>query len=168
MQSTAVRFRTPAPEDGAGVWELVQEAGTLELNSAYAYILLCDYFKETCLVAEGERGIAGFVAGFRPPGKPDTLLVWQIAVAPSARRRGLGRMLLKELLGSEPCRDIRYVEATISPSNLASRGLFIRLAQEYRSELKLSSGYPASLFPAQSGHEEEVLFTIGPLPVHKS
>ncbi|MCZ8521874.1 MULTISPECIES: diaminobutyrate acetyltransferase [Paenibacillus] len=162
--TVTIRLRMPVREDGAAVWKLIRDAGTLDLNSAYCYLLLSDHFRSTCLVAEDDKGICGFISAFRCPDRPDTLFVWQIAVAPSRRRRGLGRKLLKTLLSGAACREIRYVEATVGPSNLASRGLFLRTAHEYGTECRLSAGYPASMFPADKAHEEELLIRFGPLP----
>lgn len=54
------RFRVPGAEDGAKVWELIRQAGSLDLNSPYSYLMLCDYFRDTCVVAEDNFGIVGF------------------------------------------------------------------------------------------------------------
>ena len=43
---TQVVYRKPEAKDGARVWELIGDTGTLDLNSAYCYILLGDYFNE--------------------------------------------------------------------------------------------------------------------------
>ncbi|WP_282939983.1 diaminobutyrate acetyltransferase [Paenibacillus sp. RC67] len=158
-----IRYRKPVQEDGRHVWKLVKQTETLDVNSVYCYILLCDYFKDSCIVAEDEDGIVGFVSAFRTPEKPELLFIWQIAVAPDKQRRGIGKKLLSELLLAECCRGIRYLETTISPSNLASRGLFLELAQQRGLECRLSQGYPASSFPQEHHHEEEILFCIGPI-----
>ena len=42
------RYRSAVPSDGASLWHLVQAAGTLELNSAYFYLLFATDFGRTC------------------------------------------------------------------------------------------------------------------------
>lgn len=161
----ALHIRRPAADDGAAVWNLVREAGGLDVNSAYAYILLCDRFAGTCAVAETGGRLAGFVSAFLQPDRPDTLFVWQIAVHPSARGRGIGASLLGALLRRPACAGVRRVEATVSPDNAASQALFRRFAQRLGAPLERLSGqgYAAGLFPAGTAHEDEWLFRIGPM-----
>ncbi|PZE19640.1 diaminobutyrate acetyltransferase [Paenibacillus xerothermodurans] len=160
-------FRAAAPEDGAQVWELIRQAGSLDVNSAYSYLMLCDYFRDTCVVAEENDNIVGFVSAFRAPHSDDTLFIWQLAVARSHRRKGLGKSMIQTLLAREASR-IRYVEATIGLSNTASRQLFTSLAKHYHTRFEVETGYDSPLFPPESEHETENLFRIGPLSVEKS
>ena len=43
--------RATRPSDGAAMWALVREVGTLDENSAYLYVLFADRFRDTCAVA---------------------------------------------------------------------------------------------------------------------
>lgn len=156
-------FRKPDMKDGGAVWELVRDSGKLDLNSAYSYLMLCDMFRDTCCVALHEGQTAGFVSAFRKPGDSETLFIWQIGVAAELRGRGVGNRLLKELLTREENADIRYLEATISPGNEASRQLFLRLAHELGGTCLISAYYGADLFPGTTKHDEEQLFRIGPI-----
>ncbi|MCS7461710.1 diaminobutyrate acetyltransferase [Paenibacillus doosanensis] len=162
MESPVIRYRHPVKEDGAAVWSLAKQTGALDVNSVYCYILLCDYFRDSCIVAEDEAGIAGFVSAFRIPGKPDRLFVWQIGVAPDRQRRGIAKQLLRELFSSPCCEGVRYAETTISPSNRASQALFLAVAEERGVEVQLTEGYPASMFSEGQQHEDEILFVLGP------
>ncbi|WP_284644395.1 diaminobutyrate acetyltransferase [Paenibacillus silviterrae] len=164
LNEKTIRFRYPDKEDGAAVWRLVKETETLDLNAVYCYIMLCDYFRSTCVIAEDEDGIVGFLSAFRSPEQQDCLFIWQIAVKPSRQRRGIGKQMLHELLLRESSTDIRYLKATVSPSNLASRGLFLHLAKSHNLECHLFEGYAASMFPSERAHEEEILYKLGPLP----
>ncbi|WNQ11873.1 diaminobutyrate acetyltransferase [Paenibacillus aurantius] len=159
---TAFTFRRPQTEDGEKVWELIREAGTLDLNSAYCYLMLCDYFSSTCVVAEAEGKLAGFVSAFRSPRQDDTLFIWQVAVDRACRGKGLGKQLIRTLLNRSVHRSVRYLEATVSPSNIASRRMFAGLAEEYGVKCTLSRGYSPALFPEGSQHEEETLYLLGP------
>ncbi|REK77051.1 diaminobutyrate acetyltransferase [Paenibacillus paeoniae] len=159
--ASKVIYRKPTIEDGQGIWKLVKRAGGLDVNSAYCYLMLCDMFSETCCIAEQDGRMCGFLSAFRKPEQPDTLFVWQIAVDPVRRGNGIGSLLLKEVISRNSNDTIHYIEATISPGNMASRSLFVSMARELESECKISERYEASMFP--EAHETELMFRIGPI-----
>ncbi len=156
----AIAFRKPEPRDGKRMWQLVHDAGTLEANTAYCYVLLCDHFADTCLLAETDGRLDGFIAAYRPPGREDTVFVWQIGVAQHARGQGLARRMLRKLIAREDLHGLHFVEATVAPDNAASEALFRSLARSLDVECIESDKYASALFPA--AHEPENLFRIGP------
>ncbi|MCB9598692.1 MAG: diaminobutyrate acetyltransferase, partial [Sandaracinaceae bacterium] len=135
-------------------------AGTLERNTAYAYVLLCDHFRATNVIAELEGEPVGFVAAYRPPTHHDTVFVWQVGVLDAARGLGVAGTLLDALVARPGCRGVRYLEATVTPSNEASRRLFESFARRRGADVAWSDGYPATLFAPD--HEPEHLVRIGP------
>jgi len=159
--ATATVFRHPAIPDGLVLWRLVGQVGTLDLNSTYAYLMVCRDFADTCIVAEQAGRIAGFVIGYRPPHRPDTVFVWQIGVAPEARGHGLGSLVLDHLLQSEACSTVRFLETNVTPSNRASRALFEGLARRLCAPIEELEGFESSLF-ADPSHEPERLLRLGP------
>ena len=159
--TTPICFREPSKEDGTRVWELIKNTRTLDLNSAYSYLMLCEFFSDTCVIAEENDQIIGFVSAFRPPPSRDTIFVWQVAVHGSQRGKGIGKKLLKELLNRKSCEEIHYLEATVTPSNLASHALFKGLAKDYDCPCEVSACFNAELFP-ETGHEAEETYRIGP------
>jgi len=161
VSPSELKFRKPCTQDGAGIWDLVRETDVLDLNSAYCYLMLGKYFPDTCVVAEYEQNIIGFVSAFLLPQNPEVVFVWQVAVAGSMRKKGLGTMLLKELLKRKVCEKVLFLETTVTLSNVASQSLFCRLARDTRSRLEVTVCFPANLFP-KSNHETEFLFRIGP------
>jgi L-2,4-diaminobutyric acid acetyltransferase len=155
-------LRPATVEDGAAVWRLVRDSGVLDVNSSYAYLLFLDHFGHTSLVAEaGEDGVVGFVTGFRPPLRPEVVVVWQVAVAESMRGRGLARRLLDALVRLDGCRGVRYLETTVTPSNAPSQALFRSFARALGAELTVSPYLGEELFP-DGEHEEEERHRIGP------
>jgi L-2,4-diaminobutyric acid acetyltransferase len=160
-------FRAPRKEDGPQVWRLIKEAGTLDLNSPYSYLMLCDVFSDTCVIAEEEDTIVGFVSAFLLPDSPDTVFIWQVAVDSSQRGKGLGKKLLREVLNRDACAGVRYLEATVSPSNRPSQSLFRSLARDYNTACRTRERYSEALFPG-NGHESEWTFRIGPLKKKES
>jgi len=151
-------FRQARPEDGPRMYELVREMGGLELNTAYFYVLFCIDFSDTCVVAEVDGKLAGFVLGHRPPARQDAVFVWQVGVAPFMRKKGLARQLLEAFLEQNP--DARWLEASVTPSNKASRKLFRSVARDHGVDCQVSVFMLAEHFP--DSHEPEELFRIGP------
>ncbi|MCC6142231.1 MAG: diaminobutyrate acetyltransferase [Candidatus Hydrogenedentes bacterium] len=164
MTSTATNeicLRKPAATDAADVAKLVAESPPLELNTTYAYLLITTHFADTSVVAEREGEIVGFVAGYRPPTAPEALFVWQVAVKDTARGLGIGSRMLVELLKRPACDGVRYLTTTVTPSNASSTRLFQRFAEKQHAEFITERHFGAELFGG--GHEEEVLYRIGPL-----
>ncbi|MEW2051017.1 diaminobutyrate acetyltransferase [Streptomyces sp. NPDC005476] len=154
----------PSVEDGAALWRLAKESGTLDLNSSYSYMLWCRDFAATSAVARAEGGEpVGFVTGYVRPEDPHTLLVWQVAVDAAQRGRGLAAALLDELtarLAAE--RPLTTVETTITPGNTASERLFASYAERHGATVTREVLFDAGLFP-DGPHDPEVLYRIGPL-----
>jgi L-2,4-diaminobutyric acid acetyltransferase len=157
----SVLFREPSLRDGAEMWRLVKASRPLDLNSCYAYLLLCHHFSETCVVAERGEEMVGFVSAYVPPSTPETIFVWQVAVRAEMRGRGLATSMLIELLRRRACRGAAFLEATVSPSNEASWALFHALARRLGAGCEKKLLFPRGMF-GEEGHEEEVLFRIGP------
>ncbi|MEX0704991.1 MAG: diaminobutyrate acetyltransferase, partial [Nitriliruptoraceae bacterium] len=158
-----IELRTPTPDDAAAMWQLVRDDGTLDVNSPYAYLLVCTDYADTSLVATDGRGVVGFVSGYRPPSQPDDLFVWQIGVHRRARRRGLGRRLLKALLDCPGSEGATSLTATVTPDNEASMALFERFAANLGVPCERSERFAADLFPA-GDHSAEFELRIHPLP----
>lgn len=158
-------LRLPTARDAAPLWRLIERVGGLERNSCYAYVLLCSDFRDTCVVAESGGDLVGFVLGYRPPSRPEEVFVWQVGVAAEARGTGLGGKLLDQLIENPGCAGIRYVTATVSPDNDASRNLFRGLARRRAAPFEIGPGFPADLFAGP--HEPEELVRIGPLTPRK-
>lgn len=159
---TNFQFKKPAKENGAAVWELVKDTGVLDLNSSYSYIMWCEIFSKTSVVAEMEGETVGFISGFTHPERPDTLFIWQVAVDEAARGQGLATKMLFHLLQREHPQDIQYIEATVSPSNTPSNHLFWGLSRKLDCNCMISDYILSENFPEQN-HEDELLFRIGPI-----
>lgn len=156
-----IQLRTPIEDDAAPIWQLVHDDGGLDINSPYAYLLVCTDHAETSLVAADATGVVGFVAAYRPPNRDDAVFVWQVGVARRARRRGLGRRMLHALIDQPGNRDVRFVTATVTPDNRASMGLFERLARDLRVPFECDERFAADLFPGDD-HDPEVEVAVGP------
>lgn len=157
------RYRTPSKRDGAKLWKLVKDSGKLDVNSPYFYITMSHWFSNSCMIVEDINNdrIIGAVVGFRQPEHRNRLFIWQITVHEDYRGQGIALKLLDELASQS---GTEYVEATISPSNAASRRLFEKWSAMIKADMikSESEGFGIELFPEQA-HEQEDLYIIGPL-----
>lgn len=163
LDSDGTGIRAPSYGDGALLWEITRQAGTLDLNSPYTYLMQCRNFQNTCAVAEVYGRPAGFVTAHRQPNRLDVLFVWQVAVLPEFRGLGIARRLLDEILSRDANAGVRVVEATVSPSNAASRALFTAFAKAKGATLTVQTGFKTGDFPAGQAHEPEELYVISPV-----
>ncbi|HTH44428.1 MAG TPA: diaminobutyrate acetyltransferase [Oxalicibacterium sp.] len=156
-------LRKPSPRDGAALHQLIAQCPPLDLNSLYAYLLLGEHHADTCVVAEADGKLVGAVTAYFPPAQTDTLFIWQVAVAPAMQGCRLASRMLDHLIARCAAQQhLGCVEATISPSNAASRKLFAGLAARHGVVIHSRLHYSAADFG--SGHEEEWLYRLGPWP----
>lgn len=156
-----VTLGAPSVRHGAAIHRLVDACKPLDLNSTYAYLLLCEHFAGTCVHAERAGRTVGFVSAYRPPQRSDVIFVWQVAVAEEMRGQGLARAMLRELLDRPALRECRHLETTVSPSNEPSRRLFHGLARERRAAITERVLFSGQDFGSEH-HESETLIRIGP------
>lgn len=155
-------FRQPHRQDGAALHDLVAASPPLDLNSRYAYLLLVEHHAETSVVVYADGKLVGAITAYILPLQPDTLFVWQVAVAAGQRGKRLGSRMLQHLLHDCVERQgLRWMETTISPSNQASHKLFTSFALRQGAGCSIATLFAASDFGA-SGHEEERLYKLGP------
>ena len=163
MSFAPASLRPPNAEDGYALHQLIARCPPLDCNSVYCNLLHCSDFADTAIAAENAEGqLVGFISGYRPPSRPDTLFVWQVAVDPSQRGQGLALRMLLTLTERLAAQGVRYLETTISPDNAASQALFkkafARLHINFDTRTLFSR---AEHFAGQ--HEDEELYRAGPL-----
>ncbi len=155
-------LRIPDRRDGAYLHDLIAGCPPLDLNSRYAYLLMCEHHANTCVVAEFNGELAGAITAYIPPSQLDTLFIWQVAVAPSMQGQRLASRMLDSL--TERCAQthgFKNIEATISPSNIGSQKLFASYARRHHVDIK-GRPYLSAVDFGDGKHEEEWLYQIGP------
>lgn len=158
---SAVGFEPPTIRDGERLWQLALDSRTLDVNSRYSYLLWCRDYASTSVVARHDGEVVGFITGYRRPGSPGTLFIWQVAVAASHRRQGLARRMLDHLVARLLPGGITALEATVTPDNLASTRLFTSFADARGARLSRDELFSGQLLG--EGHLAEMLFRIEPL-----
>src|SRR3546814_8400758 len=106
----------PKAEDGAAISKLIAACPPLDRNSAYCNLLQCSHFADTCIVAERDGYIAGWISGYRPPSEPDRFFIWQVAVSETARGAGLAGRMIDMLLARPSAAGARALITTITRS----------------------------------------------------
>ncbi len=162
QHNAAVHYRAPEIADAAAIHALIDECKPLDQNSVYCYMLLASHFAQTCIVAECEGRLVGFLSSYLKPADESTLFVWQVAVSPSARSLGVGRGLLEAVLDRPATANARCLETTITPSNAPSWALFRSFARRHCAQCEDQPFFAEKDFGAEE-HEAERLLRISPL-----
>lgn len=140
LRPRTLTLRKPTSEDGSAIWDLVRSCKPLDENSMYCNIVQAEHFSDTCVVAELEGDIVGWISGHMIPNE-DALFVWQVAVSPKARGLGLGRRMLEHLIGREACAEANQLNTTITKDNEASWALFRSFAKHVGGDLSDEAHY---------------------------
>lgn len=154
-------FSAPTPAEAKAVADLVRRVGNLEPNTTYAYLLLCSHFAESCVVAKYQDEVVGVLLGYRKPGDPSRLFIWQVGTKAEMRGQGLASAMLDALKTRAAAAGVTHFELTIAPSNELSWLLFEKWAKRHGLNFNQQEGFSSSLF-GDEGHEAEALVVIGP------
>ncbi|SDX42639.1 diaminobutyrate acetyltransferase [Celeribacter indicus] len=157
-RTRAPRLRKPDATDGAAIWDLVRACKPLDENSMYANLIQADHFRDTCVVAELDGEIVGWISGHMIPNK-DAFFVWQVAVSAKARGLGLGKTMLFELIGRDELSGAKALKTTITEDNDASWGLFRSFARAIGGELTDEPHYVKETH-FDGAHDTEHMVTI--------
>jgi L-2,4-diaminobutyric acid acetyltransferase len=162
-----IHIRKPQASDGYEIHQLIANSPPLDLNSVYSYYLLSDHFSDSCVVAESRGKVVGFLSAYRIPQRPQTLFVWQVVVNRALRGKRIAWRMLESLLQRYQDGEVVQVEATVNPSNAASRRLFERLAAVQGSTLQEETFLESNAFGPGGNHESEILLRV-PLTTQNS
>ena len=160
-------LRSPQPEDGSEIWQLIRDCGPLDDNSMYCNLLQCDHFADTCVVAEIDGEIAGWISAYVLPSEPDTLFVWQVAVAEKARGMGVAKRMLQDIVSRDCCAGVTKLKTTITRDNEASWALFRAFADRMDAPLDHEAHYTRDDH-FDGNHATEYMVTIGDFGARKS
>jgi [ribosomal protein S18]-alanine N-acetyltransferase len=109
----------PATEaDLDEIWRIQAESGQA------AQWKPSDYLVHECVVATVDGRLAGFAVARQTGG--DEIEILNVAVDPPFRRRGIGRSLIRELIGKNP----GTIFLEVRQSNIAARKLYHSLGFE--------------------------------------
>ncbi|MDB6177051.1 diaminobutyrate acetyltransferase [Paracoccus sp. Z330] len=160
LRPRTLTMRQPDSTDGAAIWDLVRQCKPLDENSMYCNLVQAEHFSDTCVVAEMDGEIVGWISGHMIP-KKNALFVWQVAVSPKARGLGLGRRMLEHLTSRDSCAGATCLNTTITKDNDASWALFRSFAREVGGELSDAAHYTRDVhFDGKHATEHMVTITL--------
>jgi L-2,4-diaminobutyric acid acetyltransferase len=165
----ALVLRKPEATDGSAIWALIKACKPLDENSMYCNLVQADHFRDTCVVAELEGEVVGWISGYMIPGR-DELFVWQVAVSDKARGLGLGRKMLTHLIERRNCADATRLKTTITKDNDASWGLFRSFARHIGGALSDAPHFEKEAH-FEGRHDTEHMVTIelpAPVPLRRA
>ncbi|MDO6514122.1 MULTISPECIES: diaminobutyrate acetyltransferase [unclassified Neptuniibacter] len=155
-----ITYRKPQIADGQDVHQLIKRCPPLDQNSLYCNLIQCRDFSNTSIIAEtSSNKIVGFISGYIPQNRPETLFIWQVALDKEFRGKGIAQKMLAQLFSRDP--GIRYLETTISPSNSASKQLFERFFNDHLMDVDSKTLFKSGVH-LDKDHEDEVLYLAGP------
>ena len=166
IKKEEIQFRQPVAEDGYAVNQLIESCPPLDTNSMYCNLLQCSHFADTCVVAEFNGEIVGWVSAYIEPKQPENLFIWQMAVSEKARGCALAQRMLVFLLKQSQCSATRFIETTITADNQASRRVFKKLAEQLETDCVESDFFTKEVHFGGK-HNSEFLFHIGPFNANK-
>ncbi|WP_242456882.1 diaminobutyrate acetyltransferase [Vibrio coralliilyticus] len=152
-------FSEPSADDGDDIFNLIAECPPLDTNSSYCNFLQSTHFRQTCLIARHESEVSGFISGYLKPEEPNTLFVWQVAVSPKHRGKGLAHQMLRALLSREVLQGVRAIETTITLDNEASWALFKKIDAQNGNQGSIST-FLDQMTHFKGKHDTEYLYRI--------
>jgi len=156
-----INIAPPVAEDAAEIHALIAACPPLDCNSLYANLIQCAHFASACAVARIDGKVAGWVSGHRPPEESATYFLWQVAVDPEVRGRGLARRMLAEILSRPEQSRTRRLKTSITRGNEASWRLFKSVSAWLGAPMREELWFDRERhFGGQN--ESEFLVTIGP------
>lgn len=129
-------IRGGSEADVAAVHAFVADCPPLTLHTEFTYWVLLRYWGSYCLIAEEDGMIASVLLAIGTSSAEDLVYLWQIGVAPRARRSGLAQRMLQEFAARASSDGRTRVQVSIAPDNPASLRLFAQLALEQGDELR--------------------------------
>lgn len=161
-----ITLREPTREDGAPLNLFVRVNPPLDMNSVYCNVLSCHHFSETCILAEKDGEIVGYVTGYRTPRDPSVYFLWQVGVGKEGRGHGLAVRMTQAILARESCRGVKELNTTVTQSNQASRRMFAKFAEKEGAGITEEEIYFSQ--EVLGGHDAESLLRIAPLSTPKT
>lgn len=180
-KSRQLVFRHGVLDDIDGVYRIVKNS-SLDDNSRYFYLMMLSYFStDSAVVIDPELGdkprpdIVGFIVGLSSASQidaqkqegekkslsnempvlgPDDYFCWQVGVDDEYQGMGIAKRLLDFVT-----RPYENLQATVTPSNIASMSLFESYARRHDKEINKRVLFDKECFGNQD-HEEELLIDI--------
>ncbi|MBE1282839.1 MAG: GNAT family N-acetyltransferase [Rhodobacteraceae bacterium] len=152
-------LRAPQPEDGERVALLAKDDRKQAFGELLGELSDFEQFMNTSIVAEVDGEVVGAVLAYVPPYAPNTLNILQVVIHENEENKGLGSLMLGQLMRRKVCAEITQVETTISACDDVTWALFRRFARWQRSRMEITPFFTQALQPRRR-HENDNQVTI--------
>ncbi|GAA6162613.1 hypothetical protein NBRC116590_03170 [Pelagimonas sp. KU-00592-HH] len=152
-------LRAPQPEDGERVAMLTKDGRKQVFGELLGELSDFEQFMHTSIVAEVDGEVVGAVLAYIPPFAPETLNILQVVIHENEVNKGLGSLMLGQLMRREVCAEVGRVETTISSDDEVTWALFRRFARWQRSRMEIALFFTQALQPHRR-HENDNQVTI--------
>ena len=133
--SAEIHLRPTEATDGLAVYKLAKSSVELESTPCSSFYSLCGDFSHTSIVAEINGRIIGFVGGYRPPERENTLVVKTVVVDQEVRKMGLASEMLSDLVSRLSTVGVVTLEAIAKSSSEVAAALFNGYAEKHSVEV---------------------------------
>ena len=118
-----------------------------------------DNHRRYSIVAELNGEVVGAVMAYVPPFDPETLFILEVVIAEGEEGKGLGSLMLGQLMRDDSCAGLSRVQTAIRSDDEALWALFRRFARWQRSRMEIEPFITQALTPHRR-HENNNLVTI--------
>ncbi len=161
-QPIAVTHRRPTEGDHSKVVGVVDDwAGGRRVHDGLPRLWF-RHFAGTSLIAETPDGeLAGFLAGFVSPDRPDEAVIVCLAVSPNLRRAGIGRGLVERFASDAQARGVRRVVTAVWPGDHAMSAFHGAIGFEVDAGPGTQNRYGTASHPDyDSEREDRAIFSL--------
>ncbi|PYI50555.1 GNAT family N-acetyltransferase [Paenibacillus flagellatus] len=155
-----MNIRQIHPEDCKAIIEAASDWWGRPYSSDMFSKWYIEHFQDTCLLAEEDGKIIGFVMGFLSQSKPNEAYIRIVMVAPSRRGKGVGQALYKEFFKRVGAAGRSIVRCVTAPANKNSIEFHTRMGFIVEPQEQELDGVPVCLdYDGRGGNR--VLFKKG-------
>jgi len=120
-------LRAAEPADADAIQAVVQDWWGRPIESDMLSRFFLTHFAQTCLVAEQDREMVGFLIGFLSQSLPDEAYIRLVVIHPRHRGGGVGRALYERFFAVARQQGRRIIRSVTSPGNQGSVAFHTRL-----------------------------------------
>jgi predicted GNAT superfamily acetyltransferase len=127
MAPVDLLIRLAEPSDAKTIQAVVPDWWGRPMESDMISRFFLTHFRDTCLIAEKDGKMAGFLIGFLSQARADEAYIRLVVVDPQRRGEGIGRALYERFFDVTRQHERRVIRCVTSPSNRDSVAFHTRL-----------------------------------------
>jgi ribosomal protein S18 acetylase RimI-like enzyme len=142
IPASKLLIRTAEPSDALFIQAVVQDWWGRPIESDMFSPFFLRHFRETCLVAEKDQRIAGFLIGFLSQTQKEEAYIRFVVIDPQCRNEGIGRALYENFFAVMHRQGRTTVRSVTSPTNKGSVAFHQRMGFSLEPQEHYKDGLP--------------------------